>query len=322
VRCVVTGAAGFIGSTLSERLLVEGATVIGIDGFVDNYDAALKRRNLMALGKWERFELLEGMLEQLDLERIFEGTDRVFHLAALPGVRSSWGASFEDYASHNVHAAQRVFEASLHAGVRRVVYASSSSVYGDTDQLPMAETAREMPHSPYGVTKLAAEHLARLYHRNYGLHTVSLRYFTVYGPRQRPDMAIQRFLQAARDDTPIMLFGSGEQTRDFTFVDDTVEASVRAAERGRAGAVYNVGGGSTVTVNALIEMIEQVTGRSIRIDRHDKQRGDVGHTCAATSRAQEDLGFAPAIPLREGLERHWEWLRSVAEGSHPAVETS
>lgn len=321
MRCVVTGAAGFIGSTLCESLLDTGAEVTGIDGFVPNYAPELKHANLVGLRRHAGFDLVEGMLEQLDLATVFTGVDRVFHLAALPGVRSSWGRSFADYALHNVLASQRVLEAALQADVERVIYASSSSVYGDTDQLPTAETAREMPHSPYGVTKLAAEHLARLYHRNFGLHTVSLRFFTVYGPRQRPDMAIQRFLQAARDGTAIRLFGTGEQARDFTFVADTVEALVCAADRGRPGAVYNVGGGSTVTVNALIEMIERVTGRRLEIDRQEAQRGDVRHTCADTSRANAELDFVPATPLEQGLRRHWEWLRTTAVDFHQAAET-
>lgn len=313
MRAVVTGAAGFIGSTLVERLLAEGHSVVGIDGFVDNYSAERKGRQLAGAASHEKFELREGMLEDLDLDPILDGADVVFHLAALPGVRSSWGRSFEAYASHNVYATQRVLESALEKGVGRVVYASSSSVYGDTDELPMHEEAREKPHSPYGVTKLAAEHLARLYHRNYGLPTVSLRYFTVYGPRQRPDMAIQRFLTAARDDTRITIFGTGEQTRDFTFVDDTVEATLRAAHEGRAGGVYNVGGGSTVSVNALIEAIGRVSGRSLDVHRTESQRGDVRHTCAANARIREDLGFVPRVSLDEGLARHWEWLQSSSD---------
>lgn len=320
MRCIVTGAAGFIASALCERLLEQGAQVVGIDGFVPNYEVALKRRNLAGLQASQGFRLVEGMLEELPLEELFENVACVFHLAALPGVRSSWGNSFEDYVAHNVYASQRVFEAALQAGVGRVVYASSSSVYGDTDVLPMCESARERPYSPYGVTKLAAEHLARLYHRNYGLETVSLRYFTVYGPRQRPDMAIQRFLRAALAGTPITLFGTGEQTRDFTFVQDTVAATLRAADRGEPGAVYNVGGGSTVTVNALIGMIERVTGRQLRVERQGVQRGDVGHTCADTSRARTDLEFVPAIPLQEGLQRHWEWVEALADRSSKISE--
>lgn len=311
MKAVVTGTAGFIGSALSERLLDDGDSVVGIDGFVDNYPRALKERNLSGFAEHPRFRLVAGLLEDVDLEAQLDGADVVFHVAALPGVRSSWGKSFQEYSSHNVYASQRVFEAALTVGVPRVVYASSSSVYGDTDELPMRETTREKPHSPYGVTKLAAEHLARLYYRNYGLHTVSLRYFTVYGPRQRPDMAIQRFLTAARDGKAIQLYGDGEQTRDFTYVADTVEATRRAADRGDPGAVYNVGGGSTVSVNELIASIESITGRSLDVQRSSAQRGDVGHTCADASRARADLGFVPGTPLHEGLARHWEWLRST-----------
>ena len=310
MRCLVTGAAGFIGSHLVERLLAEGHAVVGIDGFVDNYDRGLKESSLALYAEHPQFDFVEAFVERLDLQMLLDGVERVFHLAALPGVRSSWGASFEDYSSHNVYATQRLLEASLRVGVERFVYASSSSVYGDAAGLPMREDAREKPHSPYGVTKLAAEHLARLYHRNYGLATVSLRFFTVYGPRQRPDMATQRFLTAARDGTSIMLFGDGEQTRDFTFVADTVEAMVRAAELGREGAVYNVGGGSTVTVNELIEAIEEVSGCRLEVDRQGAQRGDVRDTCADTTRALADLDFAPTTSLREGLERQWQHVRA------------
>lgn len=312
-RVVVTGAAGFIGSTLSERLRAGGADVVGIDGFVDNYPAARKRAHLRTLLADPGFELVEGMLESLDLASLFQDVDVVFHLAALPGVRSSWGRSFEAYANHNVYATQRVLEAALHAGVRRVVYASSSSVYGDTRKAPMDEEARELPHSPYGVTKLAAEHLARLYHRNYGLDAVSLRFFTVYGPRQRPDMAIQRFLSAARDGTAIEVYGDGSQRRDFTYVADTVEATARAAESGRAGAVYNVGGGTTVTLAELISAIEEVTGRSLAVNRRDSRRGDVAQTQADTTRAAGELGFVPTVSLPEGLRRHWQWLQGFEE---------
>ena len=311
MRCLVTGAAGFIGSHLVERLLAEGHAVVGIDGFVDNYPEPLKRANLVDLLGEPRFSFVEGLIETLDIEPLVAQADYVYHLAALPGVRSSWGTSFEAYASHNVYATQRLLEAARRVGVERFAYASSSSVYGDTDLLPMVETGRERPHSPYGVTKLAGEHLVRLSHRNYGVPPVSLRYFTVYGPRQRPDMAIQRFLTASRDGTPITLFGDGEQTRDFTYVDDTVDATLRAAQRGRLGAVYNVGGGSTVTVNHLIEVIEAVTGSRLEVRREGVQHGDVGHTLADTQRASEELDFVPSIQLKDGIARHWEWLRAA-----------
>ncbi len=311
MRCLVTGVAGFIASTLAQRLLADGHQVVGVDGFVNNYAEPLKRANLQTLLSDPGFSLVDGMIENLDIEPLMAHSDRVFHLAALPGVRSSWGASFEDYAAHNVYATQRILEAARIVGIERFAYASSSSVYGDTDVLPMAETARERPHSPYGVTKLAGEHLVRLYYRNYGVPTVSLRYFTVYGPRQRPDMAIQRFLTAGREGTPITLFGDGEQTRDFTYVDDTVEATLRAADRGRPGAVYNVGGGSTVTVNRLIEVIEAVTGSRLEVQRTGVQHGDVGHTLADTRRASSDLDFVPSTQLEDGIASHWNWLRAT-----------
>ena len=319
MRCLVTGAAGFIASTLVQRLLSAGHEVVGVDGFVGNYAESLKRANLAALLKESKFSFVEGLIETLDIEALVMRADHVYHLAALPGVRSSWGSSFEAYVLHNVYATQRLLEAARRVGVQRFAYASSSSVYGDTDRLPMVETGRERPHSPYGVTKLAGEHLVRLYHRNYGVPTVSLRYFTVYGPRQRPDMAIQRFLTAARSGTPITLFGDGEQTRDFTYVDDTVRATLRAAERGRLGAVYNVGGGSTVTVNRLIEVIEAVTGSRLEVRREAVGHGDVGHTLADTRRTNEDLDCVPSVQLQDGIDRHWSWL--CASGIQQEIDT-
>ena len=308
MRCLVTGAAGFIGSHLVESLLADGAEVVGIDAFVDNYAAERKRAHLSAIPESAEFRLLEDSLQRIDLIGVLEGVDRVYHLAALPGVRASWGRSFADYVVNNVLATQCLLEACKEVGVQRVIYASSSSVYGDVDVLPMNEEARERPFSPYGVTKLAAEHLARLYHRNDGLATVSVRYFTVYGPRQRPDMAIQRFLRAALTGESIEVYGDGEQTRDFTFVADAVEAIRRAAELGAPGAVYNVGGGSTVSVNGLLKMIEQVSGQSLQVVYREAQRGDVTDTCADNSRARAMLDFAPQTALKDGLARHWGWL--------------
>ncbi len=315
MRILVTGAAGFIGSHLSEELLRRGDEVVGVDCFLDNYERERKERQVAALRGEPGFELVEAAILEADLPRLLDGVDRVFHLAALPGVRPSWGGAFADYLTHNVMSTQALLEACKSSGIERFTYASSSSVYGDTDVLPMREDAATWPYSPYGVTKLAAEHMVRLYHRNFGLPTVSTRYFTVYGPRQRPDMAIERFLLAARDGTPIRVFGDGEQSRDYTYVADTVEGTLRAAETGKPGAVYNVGGGSRVTLNKLIAMIESVTGTSLRIDREAGKPGDVRSTEADCCSAQRELDFVPLISLEEGLARHWEWLASGASGS-------
>jgi UDP-glucose 4-epimerase len=311
VKVVVTGAAGFIGSHLTERLLREGHEVTGIDAFVDYYPRAVKERNLAACRAQPAFRLVEGALQDLDLRPLLDGARAVFHLAAQAGVRASWGREFELYTGHNVLATQRLLEAAVEAGTPRVVYASSSSVYGDAREMPLREDLACHPMSPYGVTKLAAEHLGRLYERNHGLPVVSLRYFTVYGPRQRPDMAFHRFLKAARDGETIRVYGDGRQTRDFTYIEDIVAATRAAADSGRPGCVYNVGGGERVSVNQVLEMVEQVTGRKPPVVREEAQKGDVRDTSADTTAARRDLGFRSTVPLREGLAREWSWIQEA-----------
>jgi len=312
VKAVVTGAAGFIGSHLTESLLADGYEVVGLDAFVDYYPRAAKERNLTEARRSDRFRLLEGRLQDLDLRPILKGADAVFHLAAQAGVRASWGKDFDAYTEHNVLGTQRLLEAALEAGAGPVVYASSSSVYGEGVELPLREAAACRPVSPYGVTKLAAEHLCGLYAHNHKLHTVSLRYFTVYGPRQRPDMAFHRFLKAARDSQPITVYGDGTQTRDFTFVTDIVAATRAASTKGRAGYVYNVGGGERLTLNRVLETIEEVTGRRLQILREPVQKGDMRDTFADTTAAREDLGFRSTVALPEGLAREWAWIREQA----------
>jgi UDP-glucose 4-epimerase len=243
MRVVVTGAAGFIGSHLTESLLADGHEVLGVDAFVDYYPRAQKEKNLAGPRANPRFSFVEGRLQDLDLPALVAGAAQVYHLAAQAGVRASWGRDFDAYTEHNVLATQRLLEASLEAGVPRFVNASSSSVYGDAATLPLKEDAACRPLSPYGVTKLAAENLGLLYEKNHGLPVVSLRFFTVYGPRQRPDMAFHKFLKACRDGGTIRVYGDGRQTRDFTFIADIVAATRAAGDSGRPGCVYNVGGG-------------------------------------------------------------------------------
>jgi UDP-glucose 4-epimerase len=311
VKVVVTGTAGFIGSHLAEGLLRDGHEVVGIDAFVDYYPRPVKERNLAGCCAHRSFRLVEGALQTLDLPPLLDGARVVYHLAAQAGVRASWGRDFDLYAGHNVLATQRLLEAAVQAGTPRVVYASSSSVYGDSRQMPLREDAPCHPMSPYGVTKLAAEHLGNLYERNHGLPVVSLRYFTVYGPRQRPDMAFHRFLKAARDGEAIQVYGDGRQTRDFTYIEDIVAATRAAADSGRPGCVYNVGGGERVSVNEVLEMVEQVSGRRPSVVRQEAQKGDVRDTSADTSAARRDLGFRSTVSLREGLAREWAWLREA-----------
>jgi UDP-glucose 4-epimerase len=309
---VVTGAAGFIGSQLTERLLSEGHEVTGIDAFVDYYPRADKERNLRsARDAGGRFRLVEGALQDLDLPEVLAGAAQVYHLAAQAGVRASWGREFDRYTDHNVLGTQRLLEAAATVDVPRLVYASSSSVYGTCESLPLREDSACQPVSPYGVTKLAAEHLCHLYARNMDLRVVSLRYFTVYGPRQRPDMAFHRFLKAARDGRALTVYGDGTQTRDFTYVDDIVAATRAAAESGRPGAVYNVGGGERVALNHVLELVQEVTDRRLEIRREAPQKGDMHDTFADTTAARRDLGFRPTVSLREGLVREWHWLKEA-----------
>jgi nucleoside-diphosphate-sugar epimerase len=311
LKAVVTGVAGFIGSHVAQSLLADGHDVVGVDCFTDYYPRSLKEGNLLPLGGSGRFRLVEARLQDADIEAVLDGAEHVYHLAAQAGVRASWGRDFAHYTDHNVLATQRLLEAALAAGRPTVVYASSSSVYGDAPGLPLREDGPCRPLSPYGVTKLAGEHLAVLYHLNHGLPTVSLRFFTVYGPRQRPDMAFHRFLKAARDDEAVVVYGDGRQTRDFTYVDDIV-AAVRAAPlSGRPGSVYNVGGGERVALEEVLRVIGAVTGRPLRIERQEPQKGDMRDTFADTTAARRDLGFAPGVSLAEGLSREWEWIRGL-----------
>jgi len=312
LKAVVTGAAGFIGSHLVESLLADGREVTGVDAFTDYYPREVKERNLSVARDHRGFRLIEGRLQDLDLAALLDGAAEVYHLAAQAGVRASWGRDFEIYTDNNVLATQRLLEAAAPSAAGRIVYASSSSVYGDAAELPLRETAACRPVSPYGVTKLAAEHLGALYHSNLGLPVVSLRYFTVYGPRQRPDMAFHRFLKAARDRTPIQLYGDGRQTRDFTFVSDIVAATRAAAVSGRPGRVYNVGGGERVALTDVIDRIGRVTGHPLEVVRQEAQKGDMRDTSADTSAAAADLGFRSTVTLEEGLEREWNWIRGGA----------
>ena len=312
---LVTGAAGFIGSHLCERLLAGGHRVIGLDSFTDYYPRAAKEANLASLRSREGFRFVEADLGRVDLEPIVAEADYIFHQAGQPGVRPSWGKDFDVYVDGNIRATQRLLERARAAGrVKCLVYASSSSVYGETRELPLREDSPTRPYSPYGVTKLAAEHLCSLYHANYGLPTVSLRYFTVYGPRQRPDMGFRRFIHAALEDRPIVVYGDGEQTRDFTFVADAVEANWLAVAPGAVGQVFNIGGGSRCSVNQVLRTLEEILDRPIRREPGPPQPGDVSHTWADTRRAKEVLGFAPAVSLREGLVLEVAWMRERLTG--------
>jgi nucleoside-diphosphate-sugar epimerase len=313
VKALVTGAAGFIGSTLAEQLVNHGADVVGIDCFADYYPRPLKERNLAALTGHDRFRLIDARIQDVDLARVLADRTHVFHLAAQAGVRKSWGRDFAVYTENNIEATQVLLEAAARttAPLERIVYASSSSVYGDSAVMPFREDALPQPVSPYGVSKLAAEQLCYLYHVNFGLPTVSLRYFTVYGPRQRPDMGFHKFLRATIRGEPLTVYGDGEQTRDFTFVADAVAATQAAATRGVPGRVYNVGGGSCVSINHVFDIIGRVAGGRPRVNVDAMQKGDMRHTFADTSLARTDLGFVPAVSLEEGIAAEYRWLIEI-----------
>lgn len=308
VHAVVTGAAGFIGSALCARLLADGWSVRGVDSFTEYYDPAIKRRNVAALVEQAGFDLAEADLAHVALAPLLAGADVVFHLAAQPGVRGSWAAGFAGYDEANIRVTQRVLEAVRGTPVTRLVVASSSSVYGNPAAVPTRESDPLRPFSPYGVTKLAAEHLCRAYADNFGVPVTILRYFTVYGPRQRPDMATYRLIEAARRDTPFPLYGDGSQIRDFTYVDDVVAANVLAASAaGALGETINVAGGSSTRLRDLVEMVGAAVGREVPVEWLPAQPGDVQQTGGAVARAAELLGWAPRVSLAAGISRQVEW---------------
>ncbi|MEC9301547.1 MAG: NAD-dependent epimerase/dehydratase family protein [Acidobacteriota bacterium] len=313
MRALVTGVAGFIGSSLAEMLIARDADVIGVDCFTDYYERSIKEDNLSRLLSKSRFHFTELNLLNCNVADLLKGVTHVFHLAAQAGVRRSWGQDFSICTSLNINVTQALLDACVHQPIERFVYASSSSVYGNQVALPMREDALPRPVSPYGVTKLAGEQLCLLYHLNHDVPAVALRYFTVYGPRQRPDMAFHRFLKAAIKRRPIQLYGDGQQTRDFTFVDDIVTATVAAATAGIPGRVYNVGGGSRVSMNQVIELIATITGSSLEVDRDATQNGDMRDTYADITLARSDLGFGPTVALPDGLRAQHEWLSRYNE---------
>jgi nucleoside-diphosphate-sugar epimerase len=305
MKALVTGCAGFIGSHLVERLLKERAEVIGIDCFTDYYSREVKEANMGDALSHNNFDFREEDLLDMDT---YPEVDYVFHEAAQAGVRASWGKSFEIYTRSNIEATQRLLEFYKDHKPKKFVYASSSSVYGDAE-LPMKENRLLKPVSPYGVTKLAGEKLCYLYWKNYSVPTVSLRYFTVYGPRQRPDMAIHKFVKAILNEAEITVYGDGMQTRDFTYVDDAVEANILAAAATEIeGKVFNVGGGSRISVTALITLLEKITGKKARIRYIENQKGDVRDTLADTSKITMQLNWKPNVKIEEGLIYFVNWL--------------
>jgi nucleoside-diphosphate-sugar epimerase len=314
MRCLVTGAAGFVGSSLCDALLGQGHEVIGLDCFLDYYPRLIKERNLSAARDFERFTFAEADLLEADLPALLEDAEIVFHLAAQPGVRASWGTTFDRYSDNNVLATQRLLEACRTTRPRRIVFASSSSVYGNPDRLPVKESDQTRPISPYGVTKLAAEHLCSLYYTNFQVPTVCLRYFTVYGPRQRPDMAFHRFIRSGLLREPIEILGDGNQTRDFTYIDDVVQVTRASADAGTPGNIYNVGGGARWALRDVLGTLERVLNISLEIRRGPAAPGDVRDTFADTSLARRELGFAPSTTVEQGLRNEADWVIGSLDG--------
>ena len=323
MHCLVTGVAGFIGSHLAEQLISDGHDVLGIDAFTDYYPRSHKEANLAMLRTAPRFRFLEGDLNTLDLTAALADCEWVFHQAAQAGVVTSWSQRFDTYTACNINATQRLLEASIRAPrLRRLVYASSSSVYGNVPTLPVTEETLTRPVSPYGVTKLAAEHLCNVYFQAYQVPTVSLRYFSVYGPRQRPDMAFHRFGKALVEGSELQIFGDGEQTRDFTYVSDIVAANLCAAEAPDApGKVFNIAGGSRVTVREVLNLLEQLSGRTARICFNAAQPGDVRDTLADTSYARDVLRYAPRVSLSKGLAAELMYLQTLYMPKVTAAQT-
>lgn len=312
-KSIVTGAAGFIGSHIVETLLKQGKQVIGIDEINDYYEPALKRKNIAHLQSNPNFQLIENDIQFVDWASLLQEADVVYHQAAQAGVRASWGKGFRSYTERNINATQILLEAAKDAkNLQRLVFASTSSIYGDAETLPTHEGICPAPVSPYGITKLAAERLCGLYHKNFGVPFVALRYFTVYGPRQRPDMAFHKFFKAVLEDEPIPVYGDGEQTRDFTYVSDAVAANLAAATVPEAvGQIFNVGGGSRAVLSEVLNLMEEIVGKPIKRKYVEKAMGDARHTGADISKAQNILRWQPQVLLRDGLTQEWNWVKGL-----------
>jgi UDP-glucose 4-epimerase len=311
MKTLVTGVAGFIGSHLAEKLLAEGFEVVGVDNFLDNYPRHFKEKNLAGLRDSRKFDFVTADLLHADLKHLLRDVSHIFHLAGQPGVRSSWGGEFQRYTENNIMATQLLLEAAKGQELTKFVYASTSSVYGDTRPLPMREDGGTRPVSPYGATKLAAEHLCHLYWRAFAVPTVALRFFTVYGPRQRPDMFFHIFMRGLLRGEEIPLYDDGEQTRDFTFCSDIVDGVLAAARYSGQGEVFNLGGGSEVSLLHAISLIEKIAGRKAKLKRFDRQKGDVRHTNAQLDGARNKLGYAPKVGLEQGLAEQWAWIENT-----------
>lgn len=313
MKHLITGSAGFIGSNLAKKLVSEGEEVIGVDCFTDYYSRGLKEKNIEPLLDEKNFEFIEADLLELDLDNMLDDVNYIYHQAAQAGVRSSWGDDFEIYGRNNILLTQKILESAKKSSkLDKLIYASSSSVYGDTDNLPMTEEQRLQPVSPYGVSKLAAENLCYLYYKNFKVPTVSLRYFTVYGEGQRPDMAFHIFIKALIQGERINIFGDGKQSRNFTYVGDIAEANILAAEKAPAGEIINIGGsGRRIKLNEALNLMKDISGKDTEVIYIDKVKGDVKHTAADNTKAKDLLDYQAEVEFEEGLKREIEWLKEV-----------
>jgi UDP-glucose 4-epimerase len=307
MKAIITGAAGFIGSHLAKELLARGWEITGIDAMTDYYARAEKEERLKNLLFYKKFTFIEADILEIKWMDLLKDAEAVFHLAAQPGVRASWGKTFAEYTTNNVLATQVLLEHCAEAKLKKFIYASSSSVYGDAEMLPTPETALPRPTSPYGVTKLAGEHLCYLYWRNFEVPCVSLRYFTVYGPGQRPDMAFRKLFERLLHGGAFHVYGDGRQTRDFTYIDDIVNGTILAWERGAPGEVYNLGGGSRISLNEVLAIAAELTGKKPLVEYRESQKGDVRNTAADIGKARRELKYEPAVAIAEGLQRQWQW---------------
>jgi nucleoside-diphosphate-sugar epimerase len=309
--CLVTGAAGFIASHLCRRLLKDNFRVVGVDSFNDSYPKWMKEKNIQDILQEKNFEFIAQDLENVNLKKLLRKVDCVFHLAAQAGVRTSWGQNFDVYIKNNIQATQRLLEVAREIPLKKFIYGSSSSVYGHCPSLPMTEKSPLNPLSPYGVTKLAAEQLCFLYFKNYGIPTTSLRFFTVYGPGQRPDMAFHKFFKAIAEGKEITVFGDGTQTRDFTYIDDIIEANIASLEKAKIGEVYNIGGGHQEKLKDIFPLMEKISQKKIKMKKAERQKGDVPHTFALIEKARKDLNYSPQTPLLDGLKEEWIWIQRL-----------
>ncbi|WP_104063723.1 NAD-dependent epimerase/dehydratase family protein [Arthrobacter sp. 4R501] len=320
MHIVITGVAGFVGSAIARRMLAEGHSVVGIDSLTSYYDPKIKLANLGDL-KSSKFEFIEGDINYIDLADALDGAEIIFHEAGQPGVRKSWGEEFSEYTNANILATQKLLEVARSIStLRKFVYASSSSLYGDAEGYPTSVEALPAPISPYGVSKLAAEHLCTLYGKNFGVPTVSLRYFTVFGPGQRPDMAFTRFMRAAILDDEIQIFGTGEQIRDFTYIDDVVQANYLAATTDTVpGVVYNVAGGSSISVNDVLKIVAEIHGSPLNVRYTTPVAGDVFQTGGDITSIRRDLNWSSQVDVKEGLKRHYAWALKTFAGQSASL---